>query len=211
MRVARPIFPAVGRMESIFAGKNELLDLFFHLIIQLVTVVPEKFDAVIFIRVVRSGENDAGIGTKRTGNVSHTGRRQWTDDEHIDPERSDPCNERVLEHVARTPGVFAEHNLGTRSRWILAGIELRENVGRGTTQFQRCLSCDWFDVSDTADAVGPKNFLMLSHGLIETLEGWFVNGKFLPILISEPSRRQAVALCEAWEESFTLALVRMSA
>ena len=81
---------------------------------------------------------------------------------------------------------------GTRSRWILAGIELRENVGRGTTQFQRCLSGDWLDVSDTADAVGPKNFLMLSHGLIETLEGWFVNGNFSQFSFraqSPPSRR----------------------
>src|SRR5207244_4393575 len=60
-------------------GENELLDFFFNLIVQLVTVVPEKFDTVVLIRVMRSGKNDASVGTQRARNVSNAGRRQRSD------------------------------------------------------------------------------------------------------------------------------------
>src|SRR5207244_13541009 len=39
------------------AVKNELLDFFLDLIVQLVTVVPEKFDAVVLLSSVRSGND----------------------------------------------------------------------------------------------------------------------------------------------------------
>src|SRR6267154_746208 len=58
------------------AGKNELLDSVLNLIIQLVTVVPEKFDAVVLIRIMRSRKDDAGVGAQRSRDVSHTGCRQ---------------------------------------------------------------------------------------------------------------------------------------
>ncbi len=69
-------------------------------------------------------------------------------------------------------GTFA-----TRALRNGAGIKLNENVRRGTTQFQRCLSRDWLDIGDTANAISTENFLLLGHGLIETLESQFVNGK----------------------------------
>jgi hypothetical protein len=40
----------------------------------------------------------------------------------------------------------------------------------GATQFQRCLGRDRFDVGNAADTVSAENFLLLGHGLIETLE-----------------------------------------
>jgi hypothetical protein len=46
------------------ARKNKLLNFFLDLIIQLVTVVPEKFDAVVLIRIMLSGKDDAGIGAQ---------------------------------------------------------------------------------------------------------------------------------------------------
>src|SRR6266705_3111207 len=48
-----------------------------------------KLDAVVLIGIMRCGEDDAGIGTQRASDVSNTGCRQRSDDEHIDSERSD--------------------------------------------------------------------------------------------------------------------------
>src|ERR1700730_4089519 len=78
------------------AGENELLDFLFDLIVELVAVVPEKFDAVVFVGIMGGGKNDAGIGPERAGDVSHARRRQRPDDENIDAERSDAGDERVL-------------------------------------------------------------------------------------------------------------------
>ena len=144
--------------------------MFFHLIVQLVAVVPEKFDSVIFVRIMRGGEDDAGIGAKRPRDVSNARSRQRPDDKNIDPERRDSSDELVFEHVTGKTGVFAEHNFGTRALWVLAWIELSENVRGGATQLQRCFGRDRFDIGNTADAVRPEDFLMLGHGLIETLE-----------------------------------------
>jgi hypothetical protein len=44
-----------GRSDGIdFASENELLDLLFHLIVELVAIVPEKFNAVIFVRIMEA-------------------------------------------------------------------------------------------------------------------------------------------------------------
>jgi hypothetical protein len=67
----------------------------------------------------------------------------------------------------------------------------------GATKLQGCFGRDRFNVGNTADAVSPENFLLLGHGVIETLEGQFVNGKLLSIVI--PS---------AVEEPLTFSLTR---
>src|SRR5207247_9597467 len=107
-----------------FSGKNKLLDLFFYMIVQLVAVVPEKFDAIIFVRIVRSGENDAGIGTQRSRDVSHTGRRQRTDDENIYPERGDSGDERVFEHVLRKTRVLVKDDFRKGPLRVIARVTL---------------------------------------------------------------------------------------
>ncbi len=91
-----------GRRPDVvdLTGKNQVFDLRFDLVIELVTVVPEKFNAVVFVRIMRSGENNAGISPQRTRDVSHTRRWQRSNDENIDTERSDSGDERVLQHVA---------------------------------------------------------------------------------------------------------------
>ena len=119
---------------------------------------------------MRSGENDAGIGTQRSRDVSHTGRRQRTDDENIYPERGDSGDERVFEHVPRKTRVLAKDDFGTCPLRVLARIQLSENVCGGATQFQRCLRRDRLRIGNAADAVSSENFLLLGHGVIETLE-----------------------------------------
>ena len=58
------------------AGEDQLLrSALLDLVVQLVAVVAEKFDAVILVGIVRSGEDDAGIGAERAGDVGHA--RAW--------------------------------------------------------------------------------------------------------------------------------------
>src|SRR5438132_13426098 len=52
-----------GRRPDVvdLTGKNELLDLFLDLDIKVVIVVPEKFDGVVFLRIMRSRKINAVI------------------------------------------------------------------------------------------------------------------------------------------------------
>ena len=166
MRAARPIFPG-GRANRIdLAGENELLDFLFDLIVEFVAVVPEKFDAVVFVGIVRGGENDAGIGAERARDVSDARRGQRPDDENIDTERSDAGDERVLEHVTGKARVFAENDLRPRAFRNGARIQLRENVGGGPAQFQRGLGRDRLNVGDAADAIRAEDSFLPAHGRV---------------------------------------------
>ena len=142
----------------------------FHLIVELVAIVPKKFDAVIFVGIMGSRENNSGVSAKRPRNVGNTRSRERTDNENIDAEGRDSRHQRVLEHVTRKPRVFSEDNFGTRAFRVLARIKLRENVRGGAAKLQGCFGRDRLDVGNTADAIRPEDFLLLSHGLIELLE-----------------------------------------
>ena len=132
--------------------------------------MPEKFYTVVFVRIVRGGEDDPGIRAKRSSDISNTRGGQRTDNENIDAERGNAGDERVLEHVPRKPRIFTEHNFRPCALGILARIELRKNMRGGAPKFQ-CRFCrDRFNVSDAAHAVRPENLFLLRHGLIETLE-----------------------------------------
>src|SRR4030095_3321077 len=56
------------------------------------------------------------------------------------------------------------------------------------TQLQGCLGRDRLHVRNTANPISPENFLLLSHGLIETLETSLVNGKVLLLHIAAVNR-----------------------
>ena len=56
---------ARGRADRIdLAAENELLNLLLDLIIELIAVMAEKFNAVVGVRIMRGGENDPGIGAQ---------------------------------------------------------------------------------------------------------------------------------------------------
>ena len=105
-----------GRPDRIdLAAKDQIFDLLLDLVVELVAVVPEKFDSVIFVRIVRRGENDARVGPERSRDVSYAGSWQRPDDQNIDAERGNACDQRVLEHVTGEPRVLAENNLRPRA------------------------------------------------------------------------------------------------
>ena len=86
MRLARPIFSGSRTHVINLAAEDEVLDLLVNCVIELVAVVSEKLDAVIFVGVMRRAQHNSGIGTQRTGDVSDARRRQRSDDQDIDAE-----------------------------------------------------------------------------------------------------------------------------
>src|SRR5204862_6685719 len=96
------------------AAENELLNLPLDLIIELIAVVAEKLNAVVGVRIMRSGEDDSRIGAQGASDVSDTGSGQRADHKHIHSKRRDTGDQRIFAHVTGEPGVFAEHNLRLR-------------------------------------------------------------------------------------------------
>jgi len=84
--------------------------------------------------------------------------------------KCDSGHQRVFQHVTGKTRVLSEHDLRTRPVRRPAGIHLGEHIRGGTSEFQRRFGRHRLNVRDTPHAIGSKNFLMLSHGVIETLE-----------------------------------------
>src|SRR5882672_7227586 len=96
-----------GRPDGIdLSGENKLLDFLLDLVIQLVTVVSKKFDAVVLIRIMRSRKDDTGVRAQRARDVSNAGCWQRPDDQNIYSEGSDSGHQRVFEHVTGKTRVF---------------------------------------------------------------------------------------------------------
>src|SRR5205085_8595791 len=93
-----PDFPG-GRPNGIdLAAENEIFDLLFDLVVEFVAVVPEKFDAVVFVRIMRSRENDPRVRAERARDVGDPGRRERTDQEYVHAEGGNAGHESILEH-----------------------------------------------------------------------------------------------------------------
>ena len=159
-----------GRADCFdFAAENEVLDLLLDLVVELVAVVPEKFDAVVLVGIVRGGDDDAGIRAQAARDVGDARRRQRPDEQHVHAHRKDAGDEGVFQHVAGKPRVLADDDL-VRCRDRAAAVQLFENVRGGAAELQRGFRGDRFDVGRAANAVGAEDFLLLGHLLIEPLE-----------------------------------------
>jgi len=84
----------------------------------------------------------------------------------------------AFEHVTGKTRVFAQNNFWTRAVRRLAWIHLREHVRRSAAKLLCRLRRYRLHVRNTTHTVCAKYLLLLGHGLIETLESQFVNGKF---------------------------------
>lgn len=143
-----------------------MFDTGFDFIIELVAIVPEKFDAVILVGIVRSGEDDAGIGAKRSRDVGHTRCRKGADQQGIAPQRGEARDHGIFEHVTREAGVLADDDF----QFSMAGLGavVTENMGGGTAQLESGLGCYRLDIRSAPNAVGSKKFFRV-HGLFQSV------------------------------------------
>lgn len=70
-----------GGWADIFyvAAENEPFDLRFNVVVKFIAVGAEKFDSIIIVGIVRSGNDDSGIGAQTARDVSDAGCGQRTD------------------------------------------------------------------------------------------------------------------------------------
>ena len=111
-RVVEPLGATeLGRGRPVRGAFSQaLLDPRFELVGQLVPVAPEQLDPVIGKRVVRGGDDDADIGPEAARQHRDRRGRQWPDQHDVHPHRDKPGGQRRFEHVARQPGVLADHD-----------------------------------------------------------------------------------------------------
>src|SRR5439155_18969049 len=157
--------------------ENQMFDLVLDVVVELVTVGPEKFDAVVVIRIVGGGDHNAGVGAQAARDVGDSGGGQRANEQNIHPHRKDAGRDGIFEHVTGQTRVFAENNLVP-----LAVARLRRNVledvaGRAA-QLERGLGGRRLDVGGAAHSVGAENFLRLAHGSIR-----------IPVIVGGVGRR----------------------
>ena len=91
-------------------GLHQALDLGLDLVGQLEPVAGEELDAVVLVGVVRGADDHAGVGAHRRGDERDARRGQRPHQQHVGARRDDARLERALQHVARQPGVLADHD-----------------------------------------------------------------------------------------------------
>ena len=152
------------------AAENQALDLILDLVVELVAVGAEELDAVVVVRIVRGGDDDAGIGAEAAGDVGDPRRGQRADEQHIHAHREDAGGEGVLEHVAGKAGVFAQHNLVAAPAAGLA-FETLEDMAGGAAKLEGGLGGDRLDVGGAANAIGAEDFLGRGHWTCSVFRG----------------------------------------
>ena len=144
-----------------FSAEDEMLDARFDFVIELEAVMPEEFDAVVFVGIVGGGKHDAGIGPQRAGDVGYARRWQWTDEECIRAERGQAGDDGIFQHVTREPCVLA--NDDSQATAMRGGASFGKDMGCGAAEFQRGLSRYGFDICDATNAVSSKKFAIGGH------------------------------------------------
>ena len=148
---------AMLALQASIGALNDLLDAPLDGVVQLVAVGAEKLDAIVVVRIVRGGDDDAGIGAQAASDVGNAGRWQRADEENIDAHRQDAGGDGVLQHVAGEARVLA-NDYAVPAAAAGFGIQVLEDVGRGTSELERGLSSDGFDVGGAAHPVGAEDF-----------------------------------------------------
>ena len=123
----------------------------------------EELDAVVLVGIVRSAQDNAGVGAQRASDVGNAGSRKRPNDEHIHTERGDPGHQRRFEHVAGKAGVFADDNLGAGPLPAATSAEPRDDVGGRASKFEGGFRSDGFDIGNTANAVSAEDFARRSR------------------------------------------------
>ena len=170
MRTALPISLRRGADVLDLAAEHKVLDCSLDLVVQLVAVGAEELDAVVGVRVVRGGNDDAGVGAEAARHIGHAGSGQRTDEQDVHAHGEDAGGDGVFQHVTGKAGVFAEHDLVSAVAARLR-LQVLENVAGGAAEFEGGLGGDGFDVCRAADAVGAEDFFRSGHGLARKFVG----------------------------------------
>src|SRR5258707_13726560 len=139
------------------ASEDQALNLMLNLVVELVTIRPKKFYAIIVIRIVRSSKNDSGIGAQTASDVSNPGSWKRANEQHIHAHGEDARRNGIFQHVTGKASVFAEDNL-MASASARPGFEIFENVRGSTAKFEGRLGGYWRNCGSGPHPLGGKEF-----------------------------------------------------
>ena len=139
------------RGSGIDVGEDLLLHLLFDGVGQLVALLVEDLDAVVLIRIVRGGDDNARVRALEHGEIRDRRRRQHAERHHIAADGADACNERTFEHIGRNARVLADRD----DR--LSALFLFQN-GRDGLARAECEIGGQIFTDNASDPVGTKQF-----------------------------------------------------
>ena len=165
---ARRAADLVGGHQQLGGGcVDQRLDLELGFVGQLEAVGIEKLDAIVGELIVRGRDHDADIGTQRPREHGDSGRRHGAELEHIDADGREARHQRILDHVAREPGVLADH------RPLPVAARLREHLARRHADLERDFGSHRRRIGKPPDAVRAK---ILARHLTSLLAGRSATG-----------------------------------
>ena len=129
--VTRPTPAPVGRCHVL---PHPLLDGRLDGVVELVPAAGQELDAVVGHRVVRGGQHDAEVGAEAVGEVGDARGRQHAEQQHVDPGRGQPGDDRGLEELPGDAGVATDHGqrpVARRTRRGRRARGRRPRTGRG--------------------------------------------------------------------------------
>jgi len=116
---------------------------------QLGPVRTEQLDAVIVIGVVRGRNHHAEVAPHRPGEHRDARSRNRPGQQHVDANSEEAGGQRVLDHVARQPGVLADHH-------AVAMVAVGEDEAGRHADLHGDVRRDRRPVGAAANAIGPE-------------------------------------------------------
>ena len=147
---------ALGPADFLSFGKlprqilvEQVLDLRFDVIGELVAIRAEKLDTVILERIVRGRNHHADIAAQRARQHGNRRCRNRAEQEHVQSRRGKAGHEGVLQHISRQARVLADHHPMTMGA-------VTENRSCSDADPHRKVRRHGEDVGLASDAVRPK-------------------------------------------------------
>ena len=145
--------------RRVLIAEHEALDGDLSLVVELVAVAVDEFDAVVFKRVVRGGDDDTEVRAKLGAEHGDGRCGQLSGENDIDTGGIETRSERRLEHFARSTRVAAQHDLGTLPALRFAA----EHDGSGLREAHDELRGHGMTIGHGTDAVGAEELALFRH------------------------------------------------
>ena len=93
---------------GIDSANDQIFDFLFNRIVQLEAFTVEEFDSVIFKRIMRCGNHDAGLCLVVTNQISYRRRGNHAHLDHIASDGEDSRRQSILQHIAGNTRIFSD-------------------------------------------------------------------------------------------------------
>src|SRR5690606_106244 len=159
-------------------------------VVELLAVGGEELDAVVVVRVVRGGNDDAAVGAQRARQVGDGGCWHRADQLHVHARGHQARLQRRLEHVVRDPGVLADDH----QRLAPGFVALVQGMAVGVAQPQHEVRGNGRLADPAADAVGAE--VLAAHAAASAPDAAF--GCFISIASRLALRSRSSLRTQIW-------------